>query len=131
MATLTIDQTATLKQILDAQRRSLVDEIRDELERSGESEYIEMAGSVNDLGDESVADLLVGLGATFLDRHVHELREVEAALRRIADGSYGDCGDCAGEIGFARLEAFPTATRCLVCQEQHEKTHASESNPTL
>jgi DnaK suppressor protein len=44
------------------------------------------------------------------------LQEIDVALARIADGSYGACIDCGGEIGRARLKADPTLKRCLPCQ---------------
>lgn len=40
---------------------------------------------------------------------------VEAALARIDGGTYGVCGRCRGPISDARLEAMPTATRCIEC----------------
>lgn len=43
------------------------------------------------------------------------LEDVEAALRRVADGTYGRCERCGREIAEARLEAMPTARRCLEC----------------
>lgn len=43
---------------------------------------------------------------------VHRLR---AALRRIEDGSYGDCVECGNAISPARLSALPTASRCIAC----------------
>jgi RNA polymerase-binding transcription factor DksA len=49
-------------------------------------------------------------------RESQELQDIEAALARIGDGSYGICIDCGGEIGRARLKADPTAKRCLPCQ---------------
>ena len=49
-------------------------------------------------------------------RERQALQEIEAALARIRDGSYGICIDCGGEIGRARLKADPRAERCLACQ---------------
>ena len=43
------------------------------------------------------------------------LEDVEAALRRVADGTYGSCERCGKPISEARLEAMPTARRCLEC----------------
>jgi len=44
------------------------------------------------------------------------LAELDAALARIAAGAYGSCEECGRTIGRARLEAIPSATRCLPCQ---------------
>lgn len=49
-------------------------------------------------------------------RESQALREIEVALSRIADGSYGACIDCGGEVGRTRLKADPTLKRCLPCQ---------------
>ncbi|MDO9188717.1 MAG: TraR/DksA C4-type zinc finger protein, partial [Sulfurimicrobium sp.] len=46
-------------------------------------------------------------------------------------GEYGVCGDCGEAIRFERLQAYPTAVRCVNCQQQYEKTHASENTPSI
>ena len=110
---------------------SLVAEVRDELERSGEQHFIDLAGRVMDMGDQSVADALADLDAAMIDRHVRELREIESALKRIADGSYGQCVECGAEVGIERLKAYPTAQRCFDCQSMRDKQFAHESHPRL
>jgi DnaK suppressor protein len=45
------------------------------------------------------------------------IRVIQAALGRIADGTYGQCVACGEEIGEARLAAIPEATRCVNCAE--------------
>ena len=54
-----------------------------------------------------------------------------AALARIENGDYGECVDCGSEIAHARLKAYPTATRCLACQEKHERTYAPAHQSNL
>lgn len=54
-----------------------------------------------------------------------ELQAIDAALRRLADGSYGVCTDCGGEVDLERLRAEPEAARCIDCQRRHEKTYRS------
>lgn len=54
-----------------------------------------------------------------LDRDLAELRQVHAALRRIADGIYGDCVDCGVPIPLKRLMTQPAADRCSECQIDH------------
>ena len=46
---------------------------------------------------------------------------VDAAIERIADGSYGVCTRCGQPIGFARLEARPEATLCITCARAVER----------
>jgi RNA polymerase-binding transcription factor DksA len=47
-----------------------------------------------------------------------ELREIDAALGRIADGRYGACLACGGPMGLQRLRALPEARYCLSCSGQ-------------
>ena len=124
-------QVETLKGQIAARRRELVAEIRTALQRSDDQHHKDLAGMVADIGDASVANMMVDLDAVIADRHVHELRELEAARERIADGTFGICADCGGEIPFARLEALVSAMRCVRCQEQREKTHAQGETPKL
>jgi RNA polymerase-binding protein DksA len=131
MATLTHTELETLKTQLRAEYERLVSEVREELIQSGEQHYIDLAGRVTDTGDESVADALADLDAAMIDRHIHELREIESALARVAAGTCGVCVDCAGPVGFARLKAYPTAVRCIDCQDRHDKQFAHENRPTL
>jgi len=56
----------------------------------------------------------------FATREGKYLKQVEQALERIEDGSFGICVDCQNLIPGARLDAVPTATRCVPCKE---KTH--------
>jgi DnaK suppressor protein len=44
-----------------------------------------------------------------------ELSEIDAALARIASGTYGTCEDCGGAIGRDRLRALPEVRRCVSC----------------
>jgi RNA polymerase-binding transcription factor DksA len=45
------------------------------------------------------------------------IRGIQAALERIAAGTYGICASCSEEIGAARLRAIPEATRCVKCAD--------------
>ena len=57
----------------------------------------------------------------FLNRNTLEiklLREVEAAIRRIEQGTYGVCHECEEPISPKRLDALPWAKYCVKCQEE-------------
>ena len=45
------------------------------------------------------------------------IRDIQAALLRIEDGTYGICGQCGEEISAGRLQAVPEATRCVNCAD--------------
>ena len=44
------------------------------------------------------------------------LKDVDAALKRIEDGIYGKCENCPGEIRIERLNAYPAARKCMNCE---------------
>ena len=117
---------------LDKRYASLLEEIRSALEESENQQYVELIGRVPaDIGDQSVGDALADLNLAIIDRHVEELRDIEAARARMTDKSYGVCATCGDEIGYDRLLAYPTAKRCLACQQQRERAYAHPGTPTL
>lgn len=120
-----------MHQRLEERFRELRELIRQELLASDMEQYVDLAGRVHDSGDESVADLLADVNLAVIDRHVQEVRDVDAALLRIAAGTYGRCIECEEDIDAARLEAYPTAKRCHRCQSRHEQTHAQPGRPKL
>lgn len=112
-----------LDQQLRARYAELRDEVRQELLEEGQQAYSDIAGKVHDPGDESVADLICDLELAAIDRNLNEIRAIETALNRLADGTYGLCEDCGQTIAVARLQAYPTAIRCIRCQERFETEH--------
>ena len=119
------------KRILQKRYSELREEIRQELLKSDEQHFIDLAGQVHDLQDESVADLLVDLDLAILDMHIEEIRDIDASLMRIASGSYGQCMDCNTDIAEARMRAWPTAKRCQPCQTHFESSHAVPAHPSM
>jgi RNA polymerase-binding protein DksA len=120
---LTAKQILELEQLIARRGATLANEMREDLQRAREESYGALAGPAPDLGDASVADLLADLDQAEVARDVREIREIDAARARLADGSYGICADCGAEIEFERLRAHPIALRCFDCQRVHEKTH--------
>ena len=109
--------------------------LRDELERLKEEALAGVRRASGELSGED-ADLFRDLGLTGdgglaeaeFERDVAGAGKVRAALnalvtaeKRLATGGYGLCEDCGDPIGFARLEAYPAASRCVRCQELAEK----------
>jgi DnaK suppressor protein len=129
---LTQTEVSKLESRLDKLYASVLEEVRDALEKSENQQYVELIGrEPTDSGDRATGDALADLNLAIIDRHVREIRDIEATRARIEGGSFGACSDCGGDIGFERLRAYPTATRCFRCQRHHEKTYSHEGNPTL
>jgi RNA polymerase-binding protein DksA len=96
----------------------------------GAIEYLheENAGSMDDEVDETHLDNHLAESATAtVDREVdytleenseHVLAEIDAALERIDDGTFGVCMRCGKEIPRERLEAIPYTTECIDCKRE-------------
>lgn len=128
---LTQQQTQKLHTAIEQRRKALLSELQDDAERVRRDRHEDLAGTAPDAGDESVAALIADLGHADMGRDLNELRELEAARSRLAEGRYGTCDDCGGEIGYERLKANPAAVRCIACQTRHEKTYGGASGSSL
>lgn len=125
-------QLSKLTKSLDRNYQSLLEEVRDELATPEHQQYIELIDrGPADSADAAIGDALADINLAIIDRHIREIRDIEAARGRIKDGSFGTCVDCGTEIGFERLQAYPTAKRCFVCQRQRERLYAHERTHTL
>ena len=74
-----------------------------------------------DLADRASSETDRSLELRTRDRQRKLISKIEAAIRRIDDGSYGYCEDTGEPIGLARLDARPIATLSLEAQERHER----------
>lgn len=125
MADLTPSQRKALEKTLAANYRSLLDEMRAQTGTPGEQQRPELLNrEPADSGDEAAAASIASLNLTLANRLEQELRDIEAAQARIERGEYGVCIDCGEDIGYSRLQAYPTAKRCIRCQARHEKLYA-------
>ena len=120
-----------LRTAMRARQAHLRDEIRAALVKADSEHFLQVADSVRNLEDESFADLIVDVGLAEIDRDLDELRALDAALLRVADGSYGDCAACDKPIDRKRLEITPQALRCIDCQTIFERTHFQKTGHTL
>jgi len=124
-------QINAFKKKLNDRFAALRQEIGEALTSHEDEQYADLAGQVHDIGDEALADLLVDIELAAVDRHIQEIRDIEAALMRIDENHYGECCDCKEAIAIDRLEAFPTALRCVICQEAHDRTFVQCGKPKL
>ena len=77
--------------------------------------------TVGDAGDAAVDTDYGVIQSQLAEIESRELRQIEGALERIREGSYGTCEVCGGDIPLARLQALPYATTCVGCQRSAER----------
>lgn len=117
---MTTKLTAPFKEQLLAQRASLLEQLASL--RGGTVGRAEASADHFGRPEDSTAQVSTARDLEFaLDaRESAELDLVDAALRRIEAGTYGQCIDCGCDIPAARLHAAPEAPRCIACQEKAE-----------
>lgn len=127
---LTAAESTTLGKQLEERRRVLRSELAAKLETQDNPALLGLRNRMEETDDWAVADLETALDVAEVSRDAGELREVESALLRMKDGTYGECVDCGNDIPFARLHANPSASRCIACQERVEASQ-KRGPPTL
>jgi DnaK suppressor protein len=71
--------------------------------------------------DQAATDIDKEMRMRLCNRETLYLKKVDEALRRIEEGTFGECAECGEDIEFRRLEARPTATLCVSCKEEQER----------
>jgi DnaK suppressor protein len=74
-----------------------------------------------DMADRASSESDRALELRTRDRQRKLIAKIDAALKRIDDGTYGYCEETGEPIGIARLDARPIATLSLEAQEMHER----------
>lgn len=115
----------------DRFREALLEERR-RVEAALQNLHDEHSGTLSDdAGDETAYDNHLAdtatetydreLDYTLEENSEHVLGEIDAALARIDNGTYGTCTSCGKQIPEERLEALPWATLCIDCQRDQER----------
>jgi RNA polymerase-binding transcription factor len=84
-------------------------------------EVEEIGGADNHLAETATATLDREIDYTLEENSGEVLAAIDAALKRIDDGTYGTCTSCGKEIPEARLEASPWASLCIECKRREEE----------
>lgn len=74
-----------------------------------------------DEADLSSHELESSMRMRLKSREALYLKKINEAIRRISEGSFGECEECGDDIEMRRLEVRPTATHCLGCKEEQER----------
>ena len=113
-----------LKKMLEDRRRELLNEVQ------GRIRDVRLEGNkerdVLDQGESSEVDIQEDIEFALIQMKSETLTKIDAALRRLEDGTYGDCFECGDQISEARLRALPFAVRCKDCEEARETAEQRE-----
>jgi DnaK suppressor protein len=123
------DRNASLKTMLLARRQVLTREIDDLLARHRSDQLLQREQSVADTGDRSLQDSTGEQQISILEVKNRMRNQIDDALHRLQDGTYGTCEDCTREISPERLKAMPFARRCVDCQRKAEVIEQIEKGP--
>jgi RNA polymerase-binding protein DksA len=119
----TIDTTRFREALLEERTRVLaaIENLHEETSGSMEDETGEWAGVDNHIGDTATETVDREVDQTLEENSDHVLSAIDAALKRIEDGTYGICTNCGKPISEERLEAMPWAELCIDCKRQLER----------
>jgi DnaK suppressor protein len=121
---------------LDHYRQILLEQLRQhtELARGNQSDALEMAAAddgVKDVADQSVKDVSQEIEYRLSERESQLIADIDQALLRIDEGSYGVCARCGKDIPERRLDALPTARYDAECQSLIEQSQGEDEHATL
>ena len=113
-----------LRHMLEERRRELMHEVQ------GRIRDVRADGNkdreVFDQGESSEVDIQEDIEFALIQMKSETLHKIDEALRRLEEGTYGNCFECGEEIAGARLRALPFAVRCKDCEEARETAEQRE-----
>jgi len=111
---------AELRRILEDRRRDLVLQLQDRMRSVRNDGPVNMSQGVVDAEEASVSDIQEDIEIALMQMKSETLNRVNEALKRLEQGTYGNCYECGEEISEQRLRALPFAVRCKDCEEERE-----------
>ncbi len=124
------DRLSELKNTLLKKREEIVREAKEEIAKYVSGDARQLVDTAVDEGDWATVDISEDVNLMRLDAHRKLLINIDEALRKIREGTYGICEDCGEEISEKRLGVMPTATLCISCQENKEQMEAISREET-
>ncbi len=109
----------TFKELLLKKKSLLANHLKtelSELEAPDKHHLADLEEMASDTHDTDSVCAIMALGASTID-------QIDQALTKIEEGTYGICEDCGKPIAFERLEALPFATTCIECKKKREIYH--------
>ena len=112
---------AKIERKLSRLERRLLDELGRRLQNAGNTSA-DLPSELLDLASDGELDYMSVVSA---ESGSDMVQDVQRALEKLHEGTYGTCDDCGGKISQRRLRARPFATLCISCKEQREQLEAA------
>ncbi len=110
------DWQANMREAMARQRQLLLSVVQ-----STQAQMAEKSGDLPDVSDRASEGFEDELAVGLMAIEAAHLDDIDAAIKRIDDGTYGLCTDCKKPIPRKRLEVLPFARRCLNCEGASER----------
>jgi len=104
------------KNLLLSRKEEILKSIKDTKEEGRDYSTNEVGDSVDIASNSYEREVLFEL----TDNERKQLNEIDTALKKIEEKSFGVCEECGGKISQERLEAIPTATLCISCKTKRD-----------
>ena len=121
---LTKDQAKQFRQLLITERAKLAEEIKS-IARDASTSPREASGDLSaytvHMADMAADTYERELSMNIASSEQEILYQIDDALKRLDDGSFGTCQQCSGPISMSRLKAVPYASLCINCQRAKEQ----------
>jgi len=118
-----------LRKILMDRRQEVMKEIDGLLGNRISDEYQRRVDSAPDVGDQALLDTERVRDISLLEMRNKMRQQIDEALAKLEEGTYGRCADCKVEISEKRLRTVPFARRCVACQSKQELLEKIEMEP--
>jgi DnaK suppressor protein len=123
------ERTENLRQMLEEKQKEVQKEIDGLIAQSRKEQTQLREESVPDPEDSAFQNSTEEKQISILEARNRVRMNIDTALQKLNDGTYGICEDCGEPINEARLKVQPFAKRCISCQEQAETIERIEKQP--
>lgn len=116
----------TLRAVLEEEKKRIMRHLED----ISDSSVVELGEGTGDSVDLAALEINQNSLQKIGKRELGHLKKIDIALKKMDDGTYGECENCGEEIAFARLMARPVAQLCIDCKTEEENEERKYSDRT-
>ncbi len=118
------ERLRNIRKSLLLKKEHILKEVKEEISKYVSGENKQLVDTALDDGDWALVDISEDISLLRLSAHRKLMHNIDEAIRKIGEGTYGICEECNEEISEKRLLVLPTATLCIDCQEHKEQFEA-------